>query len=193
MHNGEAVAVSAVLDCHLKPHSNGTMSLRKTFHHAQIESDAVARLQFLNWEGAAMVEYRLDETSNTFRLIEINFRFWQYLHLDLMAGIDFPLIQVSYHLGQSTSTTTTPKLGIVARDTFPGEFAHWVNQFRSSDNVLQKLASCYGFLRQSLDPGTKPDLWFAGDRRLYFIALKRFLSSEIVVQLLRIRSKFKLP
>lgn len=47
-------------------------------------------LASVNYTGAAMVEFKLDETNNTWHLMEINGRFWGSLPLAIAAGADFP-------------------------------------------------------------------------------------------------------
>jgi predicted ATP-grasp superfamily ATP-dependent carboligase len=53
---------------------------------------AVNLLRAMNWEGVAMVEFRVDEETNTAKLMEVNGRFWGSLPLALMAGVDFPYL-----------------------------------------------------------------------------------------------------
>lgn len=47
-------------------------------------------LQRLGWQGVAMVEYKVDATTGTPYLMEINGRFWGSLQLAIDAGVDFP-------------------------------------------------------------------------------------------------------
>jgi protein-tyrosine-phosphatase len=47
-------------------------------------------LAHLRWTGVAMVEYRWNETTGEFALMEINGRFWGSLPLAVAAGVDFP-------------------------------------------------------------------------------------------------------
>jgi predicted ATP-grasp superfamily ATP-dependent carboligase len=47
-------------------------------------------LKDLNWKGVAMVEFKLDNKDNKFKLLEINPRFWGSLPLAIVSGVDFP-------------------------------------------------------------------------------------------------------
>src|SRR5262249_5802803 len=47
-------------------------------------------LAALRWHGVAMVEFKWDERSGDFWLMEINGRFWGSLPLAIAAGVDFP-------------------------------------------------------------------------------------------------------
>ncbi|GAB3289948.1 hypothetical protein [Parahaliea aestuarii] len=181
---GEARLLSTVEDCHEEPHSNGTMSRRRTARHEAIEADALLRLEALNWEGVAMLEYRLDAATGRFFLIEINFRYWQYLNLDLRAGADFPALQVACYLGQVPSLDggavmrSTP--GLIGRDTWPGEVACLVNQLRRPGvRWYNKVVLLLEMLSYSLRPGVHNDLLTRSDPRPYFANLFRFIRAEI--------------
>jgi len=174
-----ARVVNCVLDGHLKPHSNGTMSLRRTWWHEGIVEDALRRLEAHGWIGCAMVEYVWDEATDAFDIIEINPRFWQYLHLDLHAGVDFPLMQARWFLDGVEPVQPRPRPA-ACRDTFPGEFAMLTNMFRDPRaGVAEKLAAVAGFVANSLRPSLHADLSFPGDRALYFAEARRFLRGEV--------------
>lgn len=46
----------------------------------------------LNWHGIAMVEFKKDSKDGTFKLMEINPKFWGSLDLAIASGIDFPYL-----------------------------------------------------------------------------------------------------
>ncbi len=171
-----ALASNVVVDCHAEPHSKGTMSLRRTQWHQDIYEDAVRRLSALGWIGCAMVEYRRDDTSGDFHVIEVNARFWQYLHLDLHAGVDFPRLAAEWFLDGRIPPAQQPLQGIVCRDTFPGEFAWLANTLRRPGS---KAATLGAFAGRFLDPTIHADLSFPGDRALYFREFGRFAANEL--------------
>jgi len=155
------------------------MSLRESCWIPDIAADTVRRLAHLGWQGCAMGEYRYDTQTGTFNLIEINFRFWQYLHLDLWAGVDYPRMQAEWFLDGRTTFSTTPRLGVICRDTWPGEVAQLVNELRREDlSWGGKAASAWRFLARFCDPRIHQDFWFPGDRLLYWRNLAGFLSDE---------------
>ena len=78
-----------------------------------------------------MVEYVWDEATDRFEIIEINPRFWQYLHLDLHAGADFPLMQARWFLDGVEPVQPPVRQGVGCRDVFPGEVAMLVSAARS--------------------------------------------------------------
>ena len=182
MDNGKALAVSCVRDCYLQPHSKGTMSLRKSCWFPEVANDAIKRLSYLKWQGCAMGEYRYDEVTGEFNLIEINFRYWQYLHLDLWAGIDFPRMQAEWFIDGKKQFQVIPKLGIICRDTWPGEVSHLVNELRRENvGVLKKFFSILLFFARFLNPKIHQDFFFPSDRFLYFRNMKRFCIEEFKI------------
>jgi len=57
-------------------------------------------MKSLNWSGIAHVDLRYDKKSKTFKVLEINPRYWATLHASLMAGINFPYLQYLTTLGR---------------------------------------------------------------------------------------------
>jgi predicted ATP-grasp superfamily ATP-dependent carboligase len=53
---------------------------------------SVALLRRLDWNGVAMVEYKVDAATGEAYLMEINGRFWGSLQLAIDAGVDFPAL-----------------------------------------------------------------------------------------------------
>ncbi len=166
---------NVVVDCHKHPHSNGTMSLRRSQWHQDIYDDAVRRLKALQWVGCAMVEYRRDDASGAFHVIEVNARFWQYLHLDIHAGVDLPRLAAEWFIEGKVPQKIRPKQNIIGRDTFPGEFAWLANALRKPKG---KVMAAFSFLLRFFDPRSRSDLNFRGDRAIYFREFARFLASE---------------
>lgn len=76
---------------HEVPLTGGGSSLRKSEPVMPLLLDASRRLiAALEWNGVAMVEFKLDPISQEFCLMEINGRFWGSLPLAVAAGADFP-------------------------------------------------------------------------------------------------------
>ncbi|MEA3538805.1 MAG: hypothetical protein U9R73_06715 [Pseudomonadota bacterium] len=170
------LAGNVVVDCHAEPHSKGTMSLRRTQWHQDVYDDAVRRLSALGWIGCAMVEYRRDDDSGDFHVIEVNARFWQYLHLDLHAGVDFPRLAAEWFLDGRIPQPIRPKQAVICRDTFPGEFAWLANALRRPGSKAARLGA---FAWRFIDPRIHADLNFPEDRALYFREFGRFAANEI--------------
>ncbi|MHA7844309.1 MAG: ATP-grasp domain-containing protein [Winogradskyella sp.] len=49
-------------------------------------------MKALNWSGVANIDFRFDETDNTYKVIEINPRFWLNTEASALAGVNFPYL-----------------------------------------------------------------------------------------------------
>lgn len=179
MHNGQALVVNCIRDCYQEPHSNGTMSLRKTDWHEEIVQDAICRLRALGWQGCAMVEYRAESKGGAFWFIEINFRFWQYLHLDLYSGVNFPKYQAQWLLENEKEFTNFPEQNVICRDTWPGEVSYVVSRLKTVElSTWEKLKSVIQFFVLFFNWKVHSDLYFPGDKKLYFLGFASFIKTE---------------
>lgn len=88
-------------------------------------ASAQRMLEALGWHGVAMVEFKWDEASDTFWLLEINGRFWGSLPLALACGVDFPYYLFQIAIGETPEPPSSYALGVVARDAV-GELKHFV-------------------------------------------------------------------
>lgn len=91
------------------PPSGGPSTLREGVHYEEIEQYAARLLDDLQWNGVAMVEYRVDARSGQPKLMEINPRFWGSLQTAVFSGIDFPyLLAQAAHSGDCDSSFSYP-------------------------------------------------------------------------------------
>lgn len=72
--------------------TGGTSTLRKSTHNEMLEEWSKKILDYLSWNGVAMVEYKYDEIKKKGWFIEINPRFWGSLALPYYSGMDFPYL-----------------------------------------------------------------------------------------------------
>jgi predicted ATP-grasp superfamily ATP-dependent carboligase len=82
-------------------------------------------LSAIGWHGVAMVEFKWDEATDTFWLLEINGRFWGSLPLALACGVDFPYYLYQVAVGETPSPAPSYPTGVVARDAV-AELKHFV-------------------------------------------------------------------
>lgn len=76
-----------------KPPSGGVSVLSESIPLSpELFQYSEALLRALNWQGVAMVEFKVDSRTNTPKLMEINARFWGSLQLAVSSGVDFPSI-----------------------------------------------------------------------------------------------------
>jgi predicted ATP-grasp superfamily ATP-dependent carboligase len=82
-------------------------------------------LDALRWHGVAMAEFKWNERTNEFWLLEINGRFWGSLPLALAAGVDFPYYLYQLALGETPCPPDAYAEGVLARDAV-AELKHFV-------------------------------------------------------------------
>lgn len=173
--NNDVLSETGVLGLRTTPHTGGMMSLRESWTHARMAKIARAWLKELGWTGVAMIECKWDPETDQFWLIEVNARYWGYLHLDLFAGADVPLIQADAFFGITRMPKQPYQLGVRCRHTFPGDAGWLISVLKDSDiPLLQKATSCVRFVADFANPRIYSDLIFPGDHKLYWIEAKRY-------------------
>ena len=168
--DGRVLAENSFLDVHDQPTRRGTMSLRRTWRHPDLVADAVRRLRHLRWQGAAMLEYRVrdGEGDGGFDFIELNPRFWQSLHLDLLAGVDFPRLQMAWFQGMPLPSAA-PAREVICGDLWPGEISRMIEIWRSPRfGGSARLRETAAFLARLADWRVASDYAFPGDRAVYW-------------------------
>jgi predicted ATP-grasp superfamily ATP-dependent carboligase len=172
---GEVLAEFMQRRVHEVPHTGGVSSLRESWWHAAVRDDALAKLEALDWEGVAMMEYRWEPDTDRFHFIEMNGRFWGSLHLALFAGVDFPALLVDAMLGRPVSSIRDYPTGVRCRYTVPKEFQYVWSRLRDRRlPAASKLWTVAEFFLLSVDPRVRSDLLFPGDRGLYWRRFARF-------------------
>ncbi len=180
VHRGEIVQEFMNRCLHEVPHTGGYCSLRESWWHGAMMEDARAKLRQLGWDGVAMLEYRWDPVSDRFWFIELNARFWAALHLALYAGVDYPAMLLDARHGGVPETKTRFPLGLQCRYTIPFEVGYVLSRWRDPDlGAGTKLRSVAGWFARFLHPAIRSDLYFPGDRRLYFMQWRSFLGALV--------------
>lgn len=96
---GEIAYAFQHLRLHEVPLSGGGSSLRKSQPVLPSLLEASRKLiKALKWNGVAMVEFKLNQDTGEFCLMEINGRFWGSLPLADAAGADFPAMLLDLEL-----------------------------------------------------------------------------------------------
>jgi predicted ATP-grasp superfamily ATP-dependent carboligase len=92
MHRGEPIRRFQHRRLHEWPPEGGFSTLCESVplvRHAPLMEQSIALLRRMNWEGAAMVEYRYDPVRDRAALMEVNGRFWGSLPLAVHCGAGF--------------------------------------------------------------------------------------------------------
>jgi predicted ATP-grasp superfamily ATP-dependent carboligase len=151
MWDGEVRAAFAHRRIREKPPSGGVSVLSESVALDQdLLARSVALLRDFNWQGVAMVEYKLDERTGIPYLMEVNGRFWGSLQLAIDAGVDFPKILVDAASGEPARPAPEYKVGIRLRWEW-GDVDNLAVRLRRSPSVLALPEGAPGRLKGIID------------------------------------------
>jgi predicted ATP-grasp superfamily ATP-dependent carboligase len=91
-NKGECVNYFIHERIHEYPVTGGRSSFAKSIYNDELKELGIKVLKELNWQGVAMVEFKKDEVNDTYKLMEINPKYWGSLELSYKAGINFPFL-----------------------------------------------------------------------------------------------------
>jgi hypothetical protein len=145
--NGRILARFAHRRLREKPPSGGVSVYRESI---PLPPDALrhaeALLEELDWNGVAMVEFKVDRSSGVPYLMEMTGRFWGSLQLAIDAGVDFPRLLAEAALGRADGPVVTGESGIRLRWLL-GDLDHLLIRLRRSRTELHLPAGSPGRLR----------------------------------------------
>jgi predicted ATP-grasp superfamily ATP-dependent carboligase/O-antigen ligase len=119
-----------------KPPSGGVSVYAESIAaDAGLVDRSVQLLRALDWQGVAMVEYKVDAATGTPYLMEINGRFWGSLQLAIDAGVDFPALLVGCALGDCPAAAPRYRVGVRGRWWW-GDVDHLLARLRRSPAAL---------------------------------------------------------
>ncbi|HST12732.1 MAG TPA: ATP-grasp domain-containing protein, partial [Terriglobales bacterium] len=113
LHEGECLATFQHRRLKELPYSGGVAVTAI----AEKPDEALAKvslrlLKELNWNGVAMVEFRVNPIMREAVLLEVNGRYWGTVSLPVSAGIDFPLYHWQLTHGEKPSIPVTYRAGM---------------------------------------------------------------------------------
>jgi predicted ATP-grasp superfamily ATP-dependent carboligase len=169
--DGEVRAAFAHRRIREKPPSGGVSVLSES---VALDPDLLARsvalLRDFDWQGVAMVEYKIDDRTGVPFLMEVNGRFWGSLQLAIDAGVDFPNILVAAACGEPTPPVGNYKLGVRLRWEW-GDVDNLATRLRRSPAALAMPPGAPGRLKGIVDfarafgPGTRGEVLRLADPR----------------------------
>lgn len=104
-------------------YSGGPSAFRESTDIEELERAGRRLLDELEWHGVAMVEFLRDPDSGTFKLMEINPRFWTSLPFTVQTGADFPYYAWLLAMGRQDEIRDSYDVGI-AGHLIRGELLH---------------------------------------------------------------------
>ena len=136
--NGNPYAVF----CHERlreyPITGGASTYRVSTWNRELVKYAITLLREMNWQGVAMVEFKLDRESGEARLIEVNGRFWGSLALAINSGVDFPFLLYLSVVEKKIRNNVLDKykIGVSQRWLIPGDILWLLSLIKHRKGVL---------------------------------------------------------
>lgn len=134
---------------HEVPLTGGGSSLRMSEPVMPHLLDASRRLiAALQWNGVAMVEFKLDPVSQEFSLMEINGRFWGSLPLAVAAGADFPSMLLDMEIAGTVTPCKPYQNNVYCR--LLSRDLHWYEAIMrgGADTRIARVPSCGTVIRE---------------------------------------------
>jgi predicted ATP-grasp superfamily ATP-dependent carboligase len=145
--DGELRAAFAHRRLREKPPSGGVSVLREGIELSpELLARSVALLSEFEWQGVAMVEFKLHERTGVPYLMEINGRLWGSLQLAIDSGVDFPELLVAAALGERRPAVAGYRPGTRTRWEW-GDVDHLLAVLRHSRERLALPLDAPGRLR----------------------------------------------
>lgn len=99
-----------------KPPSGGVSVYRESIPLDELLVEkSLALLKELDWQGVAMVEFKIDRQDGLAKLMEVNGRFWGSLQLAIDASMNFPLLLYRLARGENVSPQFDYRVGVKSR------------------------------------------------------------------------------
>jgi len=98
-------------------------------------------LKTLAWHGVAMVEFKKDSTDGSFKLMEINPKFWGSLDLAIASGVDFPYLLYKMTIDGDVRPVFTYKRGLKFMWPFPDDLLHVLEKPRDIKSFFSDLCN----------------------------------------------------
>jgi len=127
--------------------SGGAGLMNVTTREPEIAEYARRLVRHLQYHGLAQVEFIRDSRDGSYRLLEINAKYWGTLALSVAAGIDFPGLAVQLAIGRPVPESFDYRVPLTYRWRFPGEVIAWFKQRKEGASLRSILAPPPGPVR----------------------------------------------
>lgn len=152
--NGELKAAFCHRRLREKPPWGGVSVYRESIAPDKgLVEKSFALLRALEWQGPAMVEFKVDRRDGQAKLMEVNGRFWGSLQLAIDAGMNFPLLLYRLLCGENVPAQFDYRIGTKSRwllgdlDQLLIRFTHSEEANGVSPYGTSKLRACLDFMK----------------------------------------------
>lgn len=192
VHGGECLAMFQHRRLKEAPSTGGVavMAISEAPDPALADA-ALQLLRTLQWEGVAMVEFRVDRDRETTVLMEVNGRYWGSSSLPILAGVDFPFYHWQVLHGEKPNVPLQYAVGLRWR-WLPGCLERLRGLMsRSSSRIGPAPSRGKEILRfpADLSPAIREALWSWGDPLPFFAELAKTVQNIVAADLKWLVSK----
>jgi len=106
-----------------------------------LKDQATRLVEKLGYHGPAQIEFKHDPRDGSYKLLEMNAKFWGTLALSIEAGINFPYLAVLLALGIPFKDQFDYRVGLIHRWRFPHEIIAWAKERRNGAKFSSLLHS----------------------------------------------------
>ncbi len=99
----------------------GAASVATSTDEPQLKDATQVLMDALSWHGPAQVEWLREAATGTYKLLEVNPRFWGTLRLPVAAGIDFPAMTVAMMRDGDVEPRFEYRAAVTLRNAIPDE------------------------------------------------------------------------
>jgi len=139
------------------PITGGASTLRESVYNEEIKELGLRLLKAMNWHGVAMVEFKLDNRDNKFKLIEVNGRWWGSLPLAIASGVDFPYLLHKMVTEGDVEPVTEYRIGVKCRLLVPNDLLWLMSSLRYSNKKMEAILEFFKFRNMYYDVISKDD------------------------------------
>lgn len=119
------------------PIYGGTGSVNVTTYEPELLDLGRRMLESVGWHGPAQVEFKLDPRDSSYKLMEVNPKFWGTLDLSIKAGIDFAEMACQIALSEDVKPQFNYKVGLTYRWLMTGELRSMAQDPHKSKAILE--------------------------------------------------------
>lgn len=129
------------------PAEFGTSPFVETVELPRVADEARGLLKSVGYHGLVEVEFKLDQRSDTLKLLDVNTRVWAWIGLGAAAGLDFPILAAALATGTLETSIGPAVYG-----------ASWIHTVPNTLSLLQSLLAQGNFGFAGLRSITKPSV-----------------------------------
>ena len=161
------------------PVSGGASACAQSFYDSRLKDYGIRLLDALEWHGVAMVEFKGNEQTGDYKMLELNPKFWGSLDLAIAAGVDFPHYLHQMALGEDLVYSEEYYKNLRFHWPFNGDIQH----------VIKNIRSILPFLYDLFNPDTRNNVELA-DIKPNLRELYLLLVALVPKRLINVYSRF---